>query len=397
MRNTVQICDNTHWIGVNDRTKERFENLWPLHKGVSYNSYIINDEKTAVIDSVDSSKLDDFLDNLESILLGKELDYLVVNHTEPDHSGALRAILNRYPKVQVIGNRMTFKILDAFYPMKYNRIIVKNGDEIKLGEHTLRFYLTPWVHWPETMMTHDEKTKTLFTGDAFGSFGAFNGGIFDDVVDMGFFENEMRRYYSNIVGKYTRQTQKVLQKLSGVDVEMLAPTHGVVWRKDLNRIVNLYNDWSTYKTEPGVVIAFGSMYGNTEKMADFIARKLSECGVKKIRVYDASKTHMSYIISDIWKYKGVILGSPAYNGSIYPAMGQLITEIEHLEVKDHLLGVFGSSAWSGGGVKTLMDFSERIGWDMVADPIEAKGSPKPEMEKACILLAENMAAKLKGI
>jgi flavorubredoxin len=398
MHNTVKISDKIFWIGENDRRTELFENMWPLPNGVSYNSYLIVDEKTALIDTLEYGSSDDYLDKIEN-LIGKDrsLDYLIINHMEPDHSGSIKMVVNRYPNVKLVGNIKTFKIIEAYFGFKDNWYQVEDGSELDLGYHKLKFVMTPWVHWPETMMTYDLTEKALFSGDAFGCFGTLDGGIFDDEIEFeDYYEQEMRRYYSNIVGKYSNMVQKAFKKLEGVDINCICPTHGPIWRADVNKVLGLYNKWSKYETEEGVVIIYGSMYGNTAKMADSIARKLSEKGIKKIRIYDASKTHLSYLINEIWRYKGVILGSCAYNSGMLPTMENLTRTLEHMGVKDHLLGLFGSYSWNGGGAKSLYRFQENVQWDLVSDPLDTKGIPDDKAFEKCEIIASAMVEKLKA-
>ncbi len=395
MHYTVKVKENVHWIGVNDRKTHLFENLWPLENGISYNSYLIDDEKVALIDTVNYSSTEEYLDKIRSIIGGdRSVDYLIVNHMEPDHSGAIRALVEKYPSVKIVGNVKTFKIVEAYYGYKDNLYEVKNGDELDLGQHKLKFFSTPWVHWPETMMTYDQTDKILFSGDAFGSFGSLDGGIFDEEINFNFYEDEMRRYFSNIVGKYSNMVQKAFKKLGELDIQVVASTHGPVWRNNPDKVLSLYDRWSKFETETGVVIIFGSMYGNTEKMADYTARKIAERGIKNIRVRDASKTHLSYLINDVWRYKGVILGSAAYNAGMMPPMEHFTRTMEHISPKNHYLGLFGSYSWKGGGVKTLNKFAENIDWEMVAEPVDVKGVPDEDAFKACETLAEAMADKL---
>lgn len=397
MYKAIEVTDGTYYLGVNDRRTHLFENMWPLPYGVSYNAYLIQDEKTALIDTVEYSKTDEFLSHIEQVI-GREgmIDYLIINHMEPDHSGAIQEVVQRYPSVKIVGNLKTFKIIDGYYGYKDNLVQVEDGDTLELGKHILKFVMTPWVHWPETMMTLDMKTNALFSGDAFGTFGSLDGGIFDDEIEFDFYEDEMRRYYSNIVGKYSNMVQKAFNKLEGTQVDYICPTHGPVWRDDVSKVLDLYKKWSSYETEPGVVIVYGSMYGNTAKMADTIARKIAEMGVKKIRVHDISKTHLSYIINDIWKFRAVILGSCAYNSGMLPTMENLTRTLEHMSIKEHYLGVFGSYSWNGGGVKSLMKFKEAAGWEMVGDPVEVKGIPRESAMERCITLAEAVANKLRS-
>ena len=397
MQNSVKVSDKIYWIGDNDRRTHLFENMWPIPNGVSYNSYLIKDEKIALVDTVEAGSTETYLSKIEEII-GKDakVDYLIINHMEPDHSGALKDLVNKYPDIKLIGNIKTFKILEAYYGFTDNLLEVTDGSTIDLGHHKLQFVMTPWVHWPETMMTYDVTEKTLFSGDAFGSFGSLDGGIFDDEIDFGYYEDEMRRYYSNIVGKYCNMVQKAFKKLEGVEVNYICPTHGPVWRSDVQKVLSLYDKWSKYDTEDGVAIIFGSMYGNTARIADYIARKISEQGIKKIRVFDASKTHLSYLINAVWKYKGVIIGSCAYNSSMLPTVEQFTNTMEHMGVKDHYLGIFGSYSWSGGGVKALSKFAENIDWELVSDSVDIKGIPNKEKLAQCDALAIAMAEKLKS-
>lgn len=395
----INITAKIYWIGVNDRKKHLFENMWPLPNGVAYNSYIIVDEKTALIDTIESFGVGtSYMHRIEQHLNGRELDYLIINHMELDHSGEIKAIVEKYPKVKIIGNSTTFKILSAYFGITDNLLNVSEiKDTLDLGYHKLKFILTPWVHWPETMMTYDTTDAVLFSGDAFGAFGTLDGGIFDDEIDFEtYYKDEMRRYFSNIVGKYCNMTQKALKKLEGVPVKYVCSTHGPVWRKNPEKVIGLYDKWSRYEADNnGVAIIYASMYGNTEAMADYIARRIAEAGVKEVRIFDVSKTHVSNLISEVWKYKALILGSCAYNGEMYPLMEHFCREIEHMGVQNKLLGLFGSYSWSGGGVKNLLKFAENIGWEQVAEAVELYGVPNDEKYTQCDVLAQAMASKLK--
>ena len=395
MFNSVKITDSIHWVGINDRRLELFENLWPLPYGVAYNSYIINDEKVAIIDTVEAGQLEEYLIKIKSLIGEKPVDYLVVNHMEPDHSGVIPFIKTVYPKIQIVGNPKTADMLKNFFGIVDNIHIVNEGDSLSLGVHTLNFYMTPMVHWPETMVTYEDHTKTLFSMDAFGSFGALDGGIFDDEVDLALFEEEMRRYYSNIVAKYGAMVQNALKKLSVLEIKYICSTHGPIWRSDINKVVSLYDQWSKQETEEGVVIVYGTMYGNTEKMAEEIARSLSEEGVQNIKLYDASKTHISFILRDIWKYRGLIIGSCAYNSEMFPPIEALTTKLLHIGAKNRLLGIFGTYSWSGGGVNNLQAFAEKIKWDVVATPVEAKCTACEDSISGCINIGKEMAKRLK--
>jgi len=392
----LNITDDIYFLGYNDRRTHLFENIWPVPNGVSYNSYIIVDEKIALIDTVERSFIDEYLDNIEEIIGERKIDYLVINHMEPDHSGALKAIVQKYPGITLVGNKKTFAFVENYYMKPEQLLMISDGDSLSLGKHNLQFHTIPMVHWPETMVTYEDTRKIVFSGDAFGSFGTLDGGVFDDEIDLDLYEPEVMRYFTNIVGKYCPHTQRALKKLAPLDIKMIAPTHGPVWRSDLEWILKRYNKWSSYDPDPGVVIVYGSMYGHTQAMAEVIARRLAVRGIKNIRVYDASKTHPSYIINDIFKYKGFIVGSAAYNNSLFPTVDNLLTIIKDISPKNHLLGIFGNFSWSGGGVKNLKVFAEEIKWELVYDSVEEKGSLKRENTDKLISLADAMADKLAG-
>ncbi len=388
----IVVSNRIHYIGANDRRKALFENNWPLPQGVAYNSYLISDDKSLLIDTLEFGSKDDYIDEIESILQGKPLDYLVVNHMEPDHSSMIGLLLRVFPSMKIIGNNKSFKILEAYYKLKPGQFFeVCDGEELDLGYHKLKFVMTPWVHWPETMMTYDMTDKVLFSCDAFGSFGTLDGGVFDDEIDFeARYEGEMLRYYSNIVGKYSNMVQKALAKLEGVPVKFVCPSHGPVWRKDPIKVISLYDKWSKYESEQGVVIAFASMYGNTEKMADYIARLIAEKGEKNIIIHDVSKTHISYIIRDIWKYNTLILGSCAYNAGMHPMMAQLCHELEVAAPKNKRYSLFGSYSWSGGGLKMLESFSSKMSWQLAEKPVEVLGIPDYDKMEGFISIADKL-------
>lgn len=395
MNTSIEIKNGLFWIGENDRKTHIFENYWPIPKGVAYNSYVIVDEKVAVIDTVERSRMDHYIDNLEAILKGRKVDYLIINHMEPDHSGAIKALLCHYPEMKLVGNAKTFPMLRNFYGIESNLVEVKEGESLNLGKRTLNFYMAPMLHWPETMVTYLPGENILFSGDIFGAFGTLDGGIFDDQLDLDYLEEEISRYYSNIVGKYGVPAQNALKKLGGLKIEMICATHGPIWRSHIPEILAKYDKWSKYETEPGVVIAFSSMYGHTEQIADLIGRFLAEKGVKKIRIHDTSKTHPSYIINDIFRYKGVILGSCAYNGNIFPTMETLLSELEHMGVKNHCVAFFANMTWSGGAMPRFNEFAEKIKWEVVAPSNETSGSMKENDIEKYRAIAYAMAEKIK--
>jgi flavorubredoxin len=376
MEKIVRIADGIFYVGVNDRDTHLFENIWPLPKGVSYNSYLVVDEKTVLIDTVKVAKTKDYLEKINTVLNGRPLNYLIVNHMEPDHSGALTLISHAFPGLKIVGNRKTLEFIKSMYDLKADFLEVNDGDELNLGRYRLKFFLTPMVHWPETMMTYETTEKVLFSGDAFGGFGSLDGGIFDDEVDVNYYEHEIRRYYSNIVGKFGPMVQKALQKLSSLEIRIVCSTHGPVWRTNPGRIISAYDRWSRYEYDEGVVIAYGTMYGNTEKMADFVARVLSEEGLKNIRVMNTSTVHESFIINEIWRFKGVMLGTCTYNNGIYPPMENLIINLAHKGLPNRVFGVFGSYGWSGGGVKGIVDYIQKNKWTLIDEPVEVQFSAK---------------------
>ncbi|MDR2652144.1 MAG: FprA family A-type flavoprotein, partial [Prevotellaceae bacterium] len=369
----VHISNGIYVINVNDRRKQLFENMWPLPYGVAYNCYIIDDEKTALLDTVELGSTNNFMEYIEDVLKGRQLDNLIVNHMEPDHSGEIQNIIARYPNVKIVGNKQTFKILQSYFNYTENLIEISDGYELNLGKHNLKFVTTPMVHWPESMMAYDTADCILFSQDAFGAFGTSDGKIFDDEAD--FCESEMRRYYSNIVGKCSPMVQKAFDKLQGIQVKTICPIHGIVWRKNPAKVMELYNKWCNYESEDGILILFASMYGNTEQIADYVARKLVENGTKNVIVHDVSKTHVSYLMSEAWKYKAIVLGSCSYNGEMHPMMEMFCREMEHYGLKNRALALFGTGSWSGGGLRNLQKFAENIGWEQIAEPIEIKGIP----------------------
>lgn len=399
-----KITDNIFYVGVNDRNKNLFEGLWPLPDGVSYNSYLICDDKVCLVDTVEVDFFMAYIKNIRDVLGDRQIDYLVVNHMEPDHSGAIELIRKYYPDVRIVGNKKTFDMMAGFYGITDRRVEVKNGDTIDLGHHTLSFVMTPMVHWPETMMTllttagADATTgelKVLFSGDAFGCFGALNGGIIDSQINCDGFWLEMVRYYSNIVGKYGVPVQNALKKLAGVRLDYICSTHGPVWHEHIARVVGMYDRMSRYETEPGLVICYGTMYGNTERAAEVIARAASEAGVKNIVMYNVSKTHHSYIIRDVFRYRGLIVGAPTYNAGLYHEMDVLLDELSGRDIKDHLIGWFGSYAWASKAVSKIADWNEHhLHFTPVGTPVEIRQSLNEETTAQCVALGREMAEAL---
>lgn len=390
-----EIAEKIYYVGVNDRQKPLFENLWPLPNGVSYNSYLIIDEKTVLIDTVDVCYSDIFLKKISDALNGRSLDYLVVNHMEPDHAGSIRLLRQQYPDVQIIGNSKTFNMIQGYHGITTGLYEVKEGDTVSVGSRDLVFYMAPMVHWPEVMMAYDTKEKILFSADAFGTFGTLDGGVVDTDMNVEPYWEEMIRYYSNIVGKYGNPVQKALQKLSGLEINTICSTHGPVWREHLKKTVSIYDKLSRYEAEEGVVIVYGSMYGNTEQMAEAIATSLSAAGVKNIVLHNVSKSPASYILKDVFKYKGLIAGSPTYSNQLFPEMESILSKIETREIKGRIFGYFGSFTWAGAAVKRLTAFAEKMKWEVVADPVEQKQGVSTDTYNQCLALGQAMAKRLK--
>ena len=392
----IEIKNKVYYVGVNDRNKSLFEGLWPLPNGVSYNSYLIDDDKVVLVDTVEVDFFTQFIENIKEVIGERPIDYLVVNHMEPDHSGSIALLQKYYPDIKIIGNKKTFGMLEGFYGLTENLVEVKNGDFIETGSHTLNFVLTPMVHWPETMVTLDTTDNILFSGDAFGCFGALNGGIIDEEINCDTFWLEMVRYYSNIVGKYGVPVQNALKKLAGVQIDYICATHGPVWHQYINKVIDMYDRMSRYETEEGLVICYGTMYGNTERMAEQIARAASQAGIKNIVMYNVSKTHHSYIIRDVFRYKGLIVGAPTYNAGLYHEMDVLLNELANKDIKNHLIGWFGSHCWASKAVAEIQKLNdERLKFEPVGTPVDMKQALTAETKEQCAALGKAMAMKLK--
>lgn len=392
-----KLTDNIYYIGVNDRTTALFEGLWPLPAGVSYNSYLIDDEKTAVIDCVGPEFFEEHLANMRSVLGNRTVDYIVVNHMEPDHSGALALFRQFYPQARIVGNKKTISMLEGYYGIDgADCIAVADGTTLELGRHTLSFHLTPMVHWPETMVTYDSTSGTLFSGDAFGCFGALNGTVLDTETDIEPYFPEMRRYYSNIVGKYATPVQNALKKLAAINIKMICPTHGPVWTEAAGRVIAEYDRMSRYEAEEGAVVVYASMYGNTRQMAEEVARGLSEAGIRKIVVHDAARTPLSFILSDIFTYKGLAIGATTYNGDINPAVKAVLEAVKLREVKHRAMAAFGSFTWAGKAAKTISDFADNMGYTQPAHAVEMKQGFNPAAAKSCRTLGKALGEAIKA-
>ena len=347
-----EVTDKLYWVGANDHRLTLFENIHPIPKGVSYNSYLLLDKKTVLFDTVDWSACRQLLENMEYLLGDKPLDYLLINHMEPDHGASIEEILLRWPKVKIISNDKAFLLMRqfGFHVDGHELISVKEGDTFSFGDHTVTFVAVPMVHWPEAMVTFDTTNGVLFSADAFGSFIALDGKLFADEVDFDRdWLDEARRYLTNIVGKYGPHIQLLLKKAAGIldQIKFVCPLHGPVWRKDLGYFIDKYDKWSRYEPEEkGVLIVYASMYGNTEAAAQCLAAKLCEKGVANVAVYDVSNTHASYLISEAFKYSHIVLASVTYNLGIYPVMHNFLMDMKALNLQNRTFAVIENGSWA---------------------------------------------------
>ena len=344
-----KVTEDLYWVGANDHRLNLFENIHPISRGVSYNSYLLMDKKTVLFDTVDWSVCRQFLENIEAVLGGRNLDYLVVNHMEPDHAASLEEVLLRYPKVKVISTEKAFMLMHQFgFDVEERKEVVKEGDEKSFGKHIVTFVSAPMVHWPEAMVTFDKTNGVLFAADAFGSFGSLDGKLFNDEVNFDRdWIDEARRYYTNIVGKYGPHVQALLKKAAGIDIKIICPLHGPVWRSNLGYFIDKYDKWSRYEPEEkGVMIVYASMYGNTESAATALASRLVERGITNVVMYDVSNTHVSQLISETFKYSHIVLASVTYNLGIYPLMHNYLMDMKALNVQNRTVAIVENGSWA---------------------------------------------------
>ena len=395
-----KITDDLVWVGANDRRLSMFEGVYSVPYGVSYNSYLLTDEKTVLFDTVDKAVRQQFIENLSEALGGKTLDYLVVQHMEPDHSAAMRELLALYPDMQVVCNDKTLCMIEQFFhgDIRSRVFLVSEGDELCTGRHRFKFFMAPMVHWPEVMVTYDEVDKILFSADAFGAFGALNGAIFADEVD---FEkdylDEARRYYTNIVGKYGTQAGALLKKAGGLEIEMICPLHGFVWRRNINDIVSKYLLWSSYEPEEsGVMIAYASVYGNTENAAEILSSKLREKGIKT-QLFDVSVTPASEIVSAAFKWSHLVFASTTYNAGIFVTMEALIFDLAAHNIQNRTAGIIENGSWaaaSGGLIREQLAKCENISF--IDDIVSIKSSLREDQLAEIDAMADAIAASIPG-
>ena len=389
-----KISDRLFYVGVNDDDKVLFEGLWPLPVGVSYNSYIVKDEKVALIDTVESGFEEEYLSNIDEALEGRAIDYLVVNHMEPDHSSLISLMLERYPDLKIVANSKTVPMLSGYYAVPLERVTVMGeGESLDLGSCSLRFHMIPMVHWPETMVTWLEEEGTLFSGDAFGTFGSIDDDVVDSESTFDEFRDEMMRYYSNIVGKYGNPVQSALKKLSGLEIKRICSTHGPVWESHVSEVVALYDKMSRYETERGVCIVYGSMYGNTAAAADALAMELEALGVP-YSVHDlagnnAGELGVSGALRDVFKYDTIVVGSPTYNNGIFPPVETFMKALQSRLIKGRRFYAFGSYTWAGASVRLLNEAASALNFEILGEGLsfpQAYSRDKVDMAAVAELL-----------
>lgn len=394
-----KIEENLYYVGGSDRRLALFENVYPLADGVSYNSYLLTDEKTVLIDTVDKSVERLFLENVDYALNGRDLDYLIVNHMEPDHAATIMTVLSKYENATLVASKKTYDLFNQFFDADVSGrvMIIKEGDELSVGSHTLTFYAAPMVHWPEVTVTYDKKSKILFSADAFGTFGALSGPLFADMVS--FKENyltEARRYYTNIVGKYGPQVQALLKKAQTLEISAICPLHGPIWREDIGFFVDKYQKWSTYTSEEkGVLIVYGSIYGHTENAASALAARLAEKGVANIKMYDASATHSSYILAEVFKYSHIVLASATFNNEIFVSMDNFISDMISHNVQNKVVALAENGSWAPTAANLMREKLAKLkNITLLENVLKIKSSLKKEQENELESLTNEILASL---
>lgn len=398
---TKKITSDLIWLGGSDRRLALFENVYPIPRGVSYNAYLIQDEKTALLDTVDQAIAERFFENLEHALQGKPLNYVIVNHMEPDHAATLGTVLSRYPEATVIGNAKTLPMIKQFFPMEVEGRFqaVKEGDTLSLGRHELTFVMAPLVHWPEVMMTYESSEKLLFSADAFGSFGATGGNLFNDELNFDRdWLDDARRYYGNIVGKYGLQVQAALKKLSGLDIAMICPLHGPIWRSDLDYLLDKYDKWSRYEPEErAVAVLYASMYGDTENAVNLLAAGLADGGVKNIAMHDISSTHVSTLISEVFRCSHLVLAAPTYNNGVYPAMATFLHDMKALGLQNRTVALVENGSWAPVSGKLMREMlGELKGFQVLEPVVSLKSALKDSSLESLFQLRDRILDSLNG-
>lgn len=399
MYNVMQINDDVTYVGASDRKLALFEAVYPLVNGVSYNSYLVNDEKTVLLDTVDRSVSGVFFENIAHVLDGRKLDYVIVNHMEPDHAATLGELVLRYPEVKIVSNAKVVAMIKQFFDFDVDaRVeVVAEGDTFSTGKHTFTFAMAPMVHWPEVMVTFDTTDGILYSADAFGTFGALAGNVFADEVD---FENkwldEARRYYTNIVGKYGPQVQMALKKALALDIKMICPLHGPIWRENIAWFVDKYNKWSTYTPEDNtVIIAYASIYGGTENAANILASELAKKGIKNIAMTDVSVTHPSYIISEAFRCSHIVFAAPTYNAGIFTPMETLLLDLAAHNLQNRTVAFIENGSWAPISAKLMGDIVAKMkNMTVLASKATLKSTVKDAQREELKTLASEIAETL---
>lgn len=395
-----KVTDDLYWIGGSDRRLALFENVYPIPRGVSYNSYVLLDEKTVLLDTVDASISGLFFENLEYVLNGRTLDYLIVNHMEPDHCAVIGDVVRRYPDVKLVCNAKTVPMLKQFFnfPVEDRTVIVKEMDTLCTGKHTFAFVMAPMVHWPEAMVSYDTVDKILFSADGFGTFGAINGNLFADEVN---FErdwlDDARRYFINIVGKYGVQVQNLLKKAATLEIKMICPLHGPVWRENLGWFIEKYDTWSSYKPEDqAVMIAYASIYGNTENAAEILASKLADKGVNNIAMYDVSVTDPSVIVSESFRCSHLVFAAPSYNGGIFTKMETVLSELKAHSLQNRTVAIMENGTWAPVAGRQMREiFAGMKNIELLEEGVTIRSAVKEAQEASLEALAEKIASSLQ--
>jgi flavorubredoxin len=400
MYNTRKITEDLYWIGANDRKISLFESVYPVPTGISYNSYLLLDEKTVLLDTVDKSVTHQFMENIEHVLDGKDLDYMIINHMEPDHCAEIPTIVSKYPNVKIVCNAKTQGMINQFFNFELPQEqwhIVKEGDVLEVGKHKLTFVFAPMVHWPEVMVTYDTTDKILFSADAFGAFGAIDGNIFADEVDFDHrYMDEARRYYTNIVGKYGMQVQALLKKAATIDIQMICPLHGYIWRKDLGKFIDKYDKWSSYTPEiQSVLIAYSSVYGGTQNAAEILAGELAKLGVKDIKMYDVSETHPSYVVSEAFKYSHIVFASTTYNNGIFVTMENLLHDIAAHNLQNRKVAIIENGSWAPVCSKLMTEILSKLkNVEIIENKVSIKSAIKPDKYTELANLAQEIVKSM---
>lgn len=398
MQNIQPISQDLIYVGVSDRRTALFENVYPIPRGVSYNSYVLLDEKTALFDTTDASVASQFFENVQAALAGRRLDYVVVHHMEPDHAATLMDLMLRYPEAMVVTTAKAAQMMEQFFGSKPAQLqAVKEGDTLSLGRHNLVFTMAPMVHWPEVMMTYDTTDKVLFSADAFGTFGALSGNIFADEVNFeGEWLNDARRYFVNIVGKYGQPVQVVLKKAAALDIQMICPLHGPVWRSNLEWFIGKHDVWSRYEPEEkGVVIIYGSIYGHTEAAAMRMGTLLAQRGMKNIKAYDASRTHTSKLVAECWRASHIVLACSTYNNGIFTPVEELLHDLKAHAFQNRTWALIENGTWAPQSGKLMRAELEQMkDISIIGDTVSLKSAAAPAQEEQLATLADAIAATL---